>query len=83
MTRKSRREIERAVEDLGGDGTVREWVREYLAGAGDLAFEYGCDPGVDSGGNVCLTAGPEFEIHASTDDIPEWIDVEGDLPVEA
>jgi hypothetical protein len=83
MTRRSKRELERAVEDLGGDAdTVREWAEHYLD---RLLAEEGFDF------RFTAPAGEEpvpifedrdgFIYSVPAADIPDWIDHE-DLPVE-
>jgi hypothetical protein len=32
---------------------------------------------------VCILDTERFELHAPVEDVPEWIDAERDLPVEA
>lgn len=96
MTRKSKREIERALEeyDDGGDGpsTVEEWVEASLQRAAredELTFTYtviGSDGEIveegDHSEQVCVSrsdAGPDLWV--AEEAVPDWIDVEEDLPV--
>lgn len=87
MTRKSRREIERAVEDLGGDldpQTVRGWVGACLRksiteqGESETRFTVVDENGdvvesPDHSGEVCIYRSPtDFGPHF-------WIDAE-DVP---
>jgi hypothetical protein len=64
--------------------TPREWVREYLEARLEDAFELevttplGVEPEA-----VCILDTERFELHAPVEDVPEWIDAERDLPVEA
>lgn len=79
MTRRSKRELESALDDLTGDATaVESWVREQLA----AGYEY--DPtadGVDPSSNVCILETQDAKAYASLKDAPESIDPEKDLPV--
>lgn len=91
MTRQSRREIERAVEDLagGGETTIREWLQEYaLATASETGVRLAdpdrpthpyADPEVDTVVAYVDTDGAEYCVPAA--DLPAWIDVE-DLPLQ-
>lgn len=87
MTRKSKREIESALESVAGDeetSTTRQWVREYLRGQLEAGFELKFTPAddVDKSESVCILDTDAFEYYVSPVDIPEWIDAEADLPVE-
>lgn len=94
--RRSKRELERAVDDLApaAPKTPHGWVNSYLEngwfedGGG---FEYtvvGADGEIiqepDHSGKVCIwkahsAVGTEF--WAPEEDVPDWIDIDEDLPV--
>jgi hypothetical protein len=91
MTRKSRREIEQAVEELtdgaAGSDDVRAWVDAYIQETvGDgFSIDHG---GADDGEPTVHIAtaesrGSTFYFHAPESDLPEWVDAETDLPVRA
>lgn len=92
MTRPSRRELERALEDLGGDTeTVREWVsahfRSTVAEDG-FATEFtvvDSDGDViqepDNEGRLCILETSHASFWVPSDEVPEWIDTDADLPV--
>lgn len=97
MTRKSKREVERALEDLGSDGggDVHEWVEncldEQLTDGWETQFVVRDDSGdiveeSDHEGRVCVmeTTGPAgAEFWIGEDAVPDWVDVDEDLPVRA
>lgn len=78
MTRKSRWEIERAVEDLadGGDErTVRAWVEQLLADDGwGMAFQ-------DPDREVLVATMNGAEVWLPPGEIPAWVERDA-LPVE-
>jgi hypothetical protein len=83
MTRKSKREIERAVEDLGGDdATVEVWVREYLKSVDRFSFNISPEGG-DGDGWVTIARGADGRVSQRIPEaeIPAWIDADADLPV--
>ena len=77
MTRKSKREIEAAVEALGGDedDRVRAWFEELLADG--WTFADGDDVDSDA---VTVVSGDAGEWRVPREDLPEFID-ERDLPI--
>lgn len=95
MTRPSRRDIERAVEDLealavddladaNGEATA-VWASAYLderLSEGGFAAGFG-----DAGGEretaeeTCILVEDGFSYYTPTDDLPEWVDADEDLPV--
>lgn len=92
MTRKSERELERAVDDLGGDvDTPHEWVDRYLERTlGEHGFDVEYPPfnnEGDAGGpseteRVPVKESGNYVFLAPRSDVPDWIDRE-DLPVDA
>lgn len=84
--RRSRREIESAVEDLGGDpenATVREWALAYLGEtSGEIQTSYR-DTNPDGVRVVAPREGAIWgiECYAPREDVPDWVDVDEDLPV--
>ena len=77
MTRKSKREIEAAVERLGGDedDRVRAWFEEFLADGWTFADTDDADSDA-----VTVVHADAGEWRVSRDDLPEFID-EDDLPI--
>ena len=77
MTRKSKREIERAVEELAGDedDRARAWFEELLADGWTFADTDDADSDA-----VTVVHGDAGEWRVSRDDLPELID-EDDLPI--
>lgn len=88
MTRRSKREIERAVDDLGANdaGTVHEWIGEVLAEG--FTLEFGAAPSaeftvVDDDGEVSRAPDHDGQvcIQRQSGDVGTefWID-EADVP---
>lgn len=77
MTRPSKRELETAIDRLGGDESdrVRAWFEDLLADGWDLSFKRDADDVV----TVVRDDAGEWCIHR--DDLPEFVD-ETDLPVD-
>ena len=75
--RRSKREIEAAVEALGGDDEdrVRAWFEEFLSDGWNFT-----DADKDDSDAVTVVHGDTGEWRVSRDDLPEFID-EADLPV--
>lgn len=94
MTRRSKREIERALEEYGDVSqakTLDEWVEHCWEAAiisGEIMFTYTV---VDSGGEVveapdrsdeiCVQETGSMSLWVPSAAVPEWIDAEEDLPV--
>lgn len=79
MTRKSKREIERALDDVGGETAVDEWVQSQFREGFDVRYE-DTTPLADE---ILVAAGGVFEMYIDRDSVPGWVDVEADLPVRA
>lgn len=80
MTRKSKREIERALDTVSsgsGQQSVEQWAENYQWGSKEWEFTF---DDVEDGVAVLDTG--LFTFYAPPADVPEWIDVETDLPVE-
>ena len=77
MTRKSKREIEAAVERLGGDedDRVRAWFEEFLADGWNFTDTDDADSDA-----VTVVHADAGEWQVSREDLPEFID-EDDLPI--
>ena len=77
MTRKSKREIEAAVDELAGDegDRVRAWFEELLADGWNFTDTDDADSDA-----VTVVSGDAGEWCVSRDDLPEFID-EADLPI--
>lgn len=85
MTRKSRGELEDALGSMGaGDTRPRCWVRKYLETRLAGGFDY-CIPGVDEieEDSVCILDTGQFKYYVPPADVPKWIDVDENLPLEA
>lgn len=79
MSRPSKRELERELEEITPDGTaasITEFVEQLLTDGFDVGLG-GADPAVDS---VLLVESDDYSIHVAADRLPEWIDVAA-LPV--
>lgn len=83
MTRRSKRELERALDEVDGEAsTTREWVEAYLEGALTDGFDHTVGIGDDATPDgVCILANDYYTIHAPRDEVPAWISIERDLPV--
>jgi len=90
VTRHSKRDIERDLKDLvGGRGaeTVREWIRQrtleqFQAGGSGAEFVSPGDGPFGEGITVYIDRhGDEWRTPAA--ELPAWVDVDEDLPVEA
>lgn len=84
MTRRSKRELERALDEVDGEAsTTREWAEAYLEGALTDGFDYTVGIGDDADPDgVCILADDYYTIHAPRDEVPGWIKIERNLPVE-
>lgn len=81
MTRRSRRELERALAKLAGsDGTVREWTEHYLERIVG-SDGYGVEFDVVGSDMVHVLETDGADIYAEPADVPDWINVDTDLPV--
>lgn len=83
MTRRSKREIEQALEELGSDvNTVPRWVKAYLNSAftGKVGIEFAS--AADHQGEICILTADNYEIYTPLEEIPSWISVDDDLPIE-
>mgnify|MGYP006270707373 CR=1 FL=1 len=79
MSRPSKRELERALEEITADGSaasITEFVEELLTDGFDVGLGGGA-PSVDS---VLLVEDDDYSIHVGADRLPEWIDIDA-LPV--
>lgn len=67
-------------------GSVREWVEEQVEAAFGEDFEFRvCYDEVDHDGEVCIMDDPDgfSSVWVPAADVPEWVDLEEDLPVIA
>lgn len=84
MTRKSEREVARALEDMAGDDaderTVRAWLGEVLAEGWSMSFGTAGEP--TDRGEVVVARMPDADITVPEEELPSWVDRDT-LPVEA
>ena len=78
MSRPSKRELERAIDEIAGDaaaGTIADYVDELLVGGFDVSF--GGDAPATS---ELLVKADDYSIRVDADQVPEWIDPDA-IPV--
>lgn len=79
MTRKSKRELERALDDVARESapcTPGAWLDGHLARGMDLLLWE--EPSEDA---VLASERSDYAIYVGPEDLPDWLDAETDLPV--
>ena len=78
MSRPSRRELEHALAEIGGDApaaSITDYVDELVAGGFDVSF--GGDAPATS---ELLVKADDYSIRVDADQVPEWIEPDA-IPV--
>lgn len=86
MTRPSRRELESALDDVDvGVSSTEQWMREFLERRLERGFELDfSSPSADDveEETVCILTTEQFAYFVPREDVPEWLDLDADLPLE-
>ena len=84
MTRKSKRELTAALDDVdGAPSTPRQWVRRHLNTRLEDGFTLDFpESDTTDAETVCILDAERFEFYVPREDVPEWLDPDVDLPVE-
>ena len=80
MSRPSRRELEHALAEIGGDApaaSITDYVDELLSGGFDVSFG-GDDAPADT---ELLVEADDYSIRVDAAQLPEWIDADA-IPVK-
>lgn len=82
MTRRSCRELEKALVDLTdetGDGDVEGWLHSHFGESPGATLHFGDE--APCAGRVHAVSGRDYDLYVTATAVPEWVDVDADLPV--